>query len=210
MFSVKTIGTGATTGPAFSSDHTPSLSSADAAAGLTSLSALQSLAASGAKFNTKDIMSIAAAKQAVKFGLNHGPTSSSVDTTGVGTLQELTEAVSSSGSNGAENKVLAPNAEDWANLVTIGHVEVIYGCALLSLLTSSNMIATNCCLLSPLLRFYLYTFCLGPIECCVIFGSCTGNRRLVNCLGDHLLQGILHLLCLFCLLLLIAHCIIFD
>jgi len=130
MFSVKTIGAGATSGPAFSSDHTAALSSVDTAAGLTSLSALQSLAASGAKFNTKDIMSIAAAKQAVKFGLNNGPTSSSVDSTGAGTLQALTEAVSSSGSSGAENKVLAPNAEDWANLVTIGHVEVSYYCAL--------------------------------------------------------------------------------
>lgn len=124
MFSVKTIGTGATSHPTFSSDHTSALSSVDAAAGPTSLSALQSLAASGAKFNTKDIMSIAAAKQAVKFGLNHS--SSSIDSTGAGTLLALTEAVSSSSTE--NNKTLAPNAEDWANLVTIGHVEVIKRC----------------------------------------------------------------------------------
>eukprot|EP01032_Pedospumella_encystans_P019322 gene19322-21971_t len=122
MFSVKTIGAGATSSPTFSSDHISALSTVDGATCLTSLSTLQSLAASGAKFSTKDIMSIAAAKQAVKFGLNHGPaSSSSIDSTGAGTLQALTEAVSSSSAE--SNKNLAPNAEDWANLVTIGHVE---------------------------------------------------------------------------------------
>lgn len=120
MFSVKTIGAGATAGPGFSSDLSPSLSSAPVT-DLTSLSTLQSLAASGGKFNTKDIMSIAAAKQAVKFGLSHGPASNSIDSHNAGTLQALTELNSSSK---ADNKVLAPNAEDWANLVTIGHVEV--------------------------------------------------------------------------------------
>lgn len=124
MFSVKTIGAGAISSPTFSSDHNSALSTVDGTTGLTSLSTLQSLAASGAKFNTKDIMSIAAAKQAVKFGLNHGPANSSgsIDSTGAGTLLALTEAVSSSSVE--SNKTLAPNAEDWANLVTIGHVEV--------------------------------------------------------------------------------------
>lgn len=75
-----------------------------------SLSALQGLAAAGAQFGPRDVVSIAAAKQAAL----HAAMTSAVST---GTGSGPSGAAVGSGKT-------APTAEEWVSLVTISHVEV--------------------------------------------------------------------------------------
>lgn len=91
-----------------------------AANGNASLSNLQSMAAAGAKFGTKDILSIAAAKQAALNASLSSLNAMTVEgTSGTVNVQAISRSVSVDGA-----KKLAPTTEEWVSLATISHVEV--------------------------------------------------------------------------------------
>jgi hypothetical protein len=116
---------------------------AQSATAAPSLSALQGLAAAGAQFGTRDVVSIAAAKQsalhaAMTSAVANGLSGTSGHQTGT-SLQSISRGVSGDGEgtgNTASAKI-APTPEEWVSLVTISHVEV----SVISTLTD----ALNCC-----------------------------------------------------------------
>jgi hypothetical protein len=129
LFAVKTLGAACAASPIINADiadaTTPSSS-----AGVLSLSALQSMAATGANFGTKDIVGIAAAKQAALHAAMANMATSAAASGG--NLQEIHRSAaegssggsgSGSGSGGSDKKI-APTAEEWVCLATISHVEV--------------------------------------------------------------------------------------
>jgi hypothetical protein len=111
---------------------------AQSAVATPSLSALQGLAAAGAQFGARDVVSIAAAKQsalhaAMTSAVANGLNGTSGHQTGT-SLQSISRGVSGDGEgtgNTASAKI-APTPEEWVSLVTISHVEVSFIVALCS------------------------------------------------------------------------------
>jgi hypothetical protein len=129
LFAVKTMVAACAVSPIINADINDA-NAPSGAAGAPTLSALQSMAATGANFGTKDIVGIAAAKQAALHAAM-----SSLAASGAapgGSLQEIhrSAAEGSTGGNGGAggggggDKKIAPTAEEWVCLATISHVEV--------------------------------------------------------------------------------------
>lgn len=145
LFSVQPLATAqGSRGHHISTDSLPGASSIDRTSpqlsgtspDSTSLSALQTLAAAAVKFGTKDIIGIAAAKQASSYSLSMSTAATATAVESLGSLQDITRAAASasagaaSGCSGGDGggdtagKKTATSMEDWSNLVTVCHAEV--------------------------------------------------------------------------------------